>query len=124
MASASMFMHVYWGGSCLENHQVMTSLLFQLGEIKIWIDIGLQSKGENDSLAPAIVLVFFPAKEYICIFHMKHNPVHTLSSDGVNMTSQIIACRSQLNVNHPSPKMVLTAKYRSQFSCREFITSE
>lgn len=44
------------------------------------------------------------------------NLVQTLSSDGVNMTSQITACRPQPNVNHPSPKMVLTAKYRSQFS--------
>ncbi len=46
---------------------------------------------------------------------MKHNLVHTLSSDGVDMTSQITACQPQQNVNHPSNKMVLTAKYRSQF---------
>lgn len=50
----------------------------------------VQSKGENDSLAD---LVFFLAKEYICIFYIKQNRIQTLSSDGVNMTSQITACQ-------------------------------
>lgn len=108
---------------CLCSCMCIGSFMFRIRSYFFQLVIELQSKGENDSLKPVMVLVFFPAKEYICIFHKKHNLDHILC-DGVNMTSQITACQPLQIVNHPSPKMILTAKYRSQFSCRDFITSE
>lgn len=76
--------------------------------------------GEGKSDFVAVV----PASEYIFCLHMLRLLVHPWLSDGVNLTCQFSPCQAQQNVSHLSPKTVLTVKYRSQFSSRDFITPD